>query len=1187
MAGEGESKSAGRFESSVFYPHIETNTRVKPHVYYNLGVYVTLYNRIRGDLQNNFDGDLSTFDTVINEKIKEGLTGSKAEVEAFLDQYGYKGMIKLYDDGVVNSETKGKIKKDDYDYMVSNHNILDEFDKTIALARELTRVKYGGQENKRAMLTYDDAREIMHIKEEKSDKTFYELSRSMTSNAGGFDSKGKKFGGVLNQAMRTAEDKERGFRKNRRIGFWKAVGWGALTVGAAALTIGLGFGTLGLGGQALGSLFGTLYTTTGVAGAVGGVLGTGLAGYGTVSWFGRFLGRTSANFKLRRKHRDFLYSRGKYAEADYNEFDKMGYKRLKMLYDEHVALKKFYDNYSKGVLVTKRRGKPEAIDYVPREYRRAFLRYLEREGIAGANARTADTLMSNAKHHRFVANQDLKEGEFGYYNLYRFMNRGVEGYETSKLTPDEVILNYGTEVTSGTGAKPRLHKDVIREHKGYPDELSYLTAKLNEFVAYEDTFKSGSQMGEFAKGLERFVSAYNTSFAGSLFESPYTSKIIGNADNIMKSSQFTKMIEVTNAGTVKEHLQSVVDFLAAERDNNQRSVKVLSEKAGVGVEYQLDMSEESLKKGCKSVGDNSPEAEAAAAALAAMTTCSIEFASDGKTVRRVADPAVIAAINAVSSDKTKKYLNHILESKLISTKISADTYTATLAGTEKTVAEGFTTRIYAMGSSADAVKIRTDIAASTSIPKEIKDKLNAILEEQIMGLETKIRDDARVNAIKGIKKGSSKFSELVKAIDEIKSFKKEELHDLWIKIQKVDDPNLYDYLVLRFKDKVTHELMEYATNTAKFGGENIESKLKAIKDFMLDASALCPASGEKFIDKWQLQECIGALSMQVGITLSAYLDDLEKTFLTDTNTKKEALTRLITQPIPVGLKEYFDTKTPESEAILERARRFTLSADVYSFMTVSSIGGYTGLIDADSADSKAALNIYFRQNRAAGDPLLKLLQRLNADVKSTNINSRDPDIISALPQLDTSGTDTVVIDGDNIELPRYVGASGGVYNCERIIADRSSGSANYNLPVPAGEMKTSFLYSTIETLKSADFTSASAAERLATLAILKKKITAMIRVQMIKLYEQKRGSATTYPDFVLNHRTDLVSRLITNWEKVAEVIDNLIVNAKNHLSSEDLELYSSVSANTVDAIRAICNVDEYQRKIGETKVFGA
>ena len=41
------------------------------------------------------------------------------------------------------------------------------------------------------------------------------------------------------------------------------------------------------------------------------------------------------------------------------------------------------------------------------------------------------------------------------------------------------------------------------------------------------------------------------------------------------------------------------------------------------------------------------------------------------------------------------------------------------------------------------------------------------------------------------------------------------------------------------------------------------------------------------------------------------------------------------------------------------------------------------------------------------------------------------------------------------------------------------------------------------------------------------------------------------------------------------------------LSADDLELYSGVSANTVDAIRAICNVDEYQRKIGETKVFGA
>ncbi len=1197
-----EEKSSGgqssQYASSPFYPHVQTNTRQKPHVYYLLGVYTTLYNRIKGDLQNNFDGDLSTFDTVINAKIKEGLTGSKSKVEAFLKQYGYEGIVKLYDDSEIDTPEKlAAVKSNDYDFAVSSISFVKDFDKTVALARDFARVKYGADKSKQTMLSYDDAREIMLIKEEKSDKMFFEANRTLLTNVGGLDGKGKLAGGPLTQAVNNAQTKLRGMKKNLRLGRLKALGWTALALGAGALTGGLGFATLGLGGYALGGVFGALYTTSSAAATLGGLALTGGAGYATYKGIGGFMARIGQNWKDRKKLAQFKHSRGKYAEAKEDEWDKMGYARVNEAYDEQVAIAEFYKNYNSGKVITKlKRGKDgkvlpgqmenlEAIDYVPKEYRKAFKRYIARqEEWFGPKARNAKTLFTNAKHHRFVANQDLKPGEMGYYNLYKYMTHGVEGYEKSVLTPDEVILNYGTEVTSGTGAKPRLHPDVIREHKNYPDELSYITARLKEYVSYEQSFKEKNALGEYQQGLELFVRAYNNSFNNSLFENAYTSKSIGDASAIIDSDAFKTMITTTQAGTSEAHLKGVISFLTAERDNNVRPVKVLKEDVGVGVEHQIDMSEASLKKGCESLGDTSTEAQDAAAALAAMTTCSVKFEA-GKVVR-VPDPSVLALVNAVPDAKTKKYLTHILESKMAGCKVSNDTYTATLTGAEKTTAQTFTTRIYALSRSSDAVTIRRDIAAS-SLSATIKTNLNAILDEQIEGLETDIRDKARVSAVSGIKHGSTKFTELVTAIDEIKSFKKEELHELWIKIEKVDDPELFKYLELRFKDKVTHELMEFATNTANFGGENTEAQMKTIKDFMLQARALCPESGvgDKFIDEWQLQGCISALSAQVKTAFNAYLDNLEKTFLTDTNTKKDELTRLINQPIPVGLKEFFDTRTPESEAILNRARRFTLSADVLSFMTVSSIGGYTGLVDADSADSKAALNIYFRKDRSSSDDLLGLLQRLNADINHTEINSKDPDIISALPDLDTSSpVETVTIGGQAIPFPKFAAAMGPNFHCTRIIRDTSGG---YDLSVPTGQMKGSFLYSTLETLKSPDFVNAPADERLATLAILKKKITAMMRVQMIKLFEKKRGVATTYPDFVLANRSDLDANLITNWESVAMIIDKLIDNAKNNLSTSDKEIYNGVSSDTVNAIRAICNLDEYQRKVGETRVFGA
>ena len=1037
----------------------------------------------------------------------------------------------------------------------------------------------------------------MLIKEEKSDKMFYEANRTLLTNVGELDGKGKLAGGPLTQAVDNAQTKLNGYKRNLRLGRLKGLGWTALALGAGALTGGLGFATLGLGGAALGGVFGALYTTSSAAATLGGLVATGAAGYTTYKGIGGFMARLGQNWKDRKQLTQFKYSRGKYAEAKADEWDKMGFARVNKTYEEQVALSLFYKNFNSGKVQNKRKlGKDgkvlpkyaatlEAVDYVPKKNIKAFNRYISRqEEWFGPKARDAKVLFTNAKHHRFVANQDLKPGEMGYYNLYKFMTHGVEGYETSNLTPDEVIANYGDGINESTNTKRRLHPDVIKAHEKYPDELSYITARLKEYIGYEEAFKKKSALGEYQQGLQVFVKAYNNSFNNSLFENAYTSKSIGDALAIMDSEAFKTMVTVTQAGTTDAQLRGVVSFLTAERDNNFRPVKVLSEEVGVGVEHQIDMSDESLKKGCESLGDTTPEAQAAASRIASMNTCTVKF--EGGKVVRVANPSIVSAISAVADEKTRKYLTHILESKLVGCKVSGDAYVSTLRGSDRSSAQTLATRIYGLSSSADAAVIRRDIAGS-SLPTDIKTNLNAILDEQISGLETDIRDKARVKAVNGIKHGSVKFTEIIKAIDEIKSFKKEELKDLWHeKIEKVDDPDLCKYLQLRFKDKVAHELMEYATDTSKFGGENIEAQMKTLKDFLLQARALCPqnGAGDKFIDEWQLQECIAALSGQVEKAFNAYLDELEKTFLTDTSNKTEALNRLIDQPLPVGLKEFFDLKTPESEAIYNRASRFATNARVYKFMTFSSLGNYPGLVDADSADSKAALKIYFKKDRAGGDSLLVLMNRLGADVSSTNVTSKDPDIISALP-LDTPPLfETITINGETIIFPKMASPVGSNYSCQRIIRD---GSGSYNLSVPTGQMKGSFLYSTLETLKSPDFVNAPADERLATLAILKKKIAAMMRVQMSQLYEQKKGSATTYPDFVLAHRTDLNSNLLTNWQTVAGVVDQLIDNAKNNLDPADKKLYNNVLPDTVDAVRAICSLDEYQRKITETKVFGA
>ena len=94
MANEEEKGGGG----SVFDGLVENNTKQRPSLYYNMGVYVLLYNRIKNDLMNNNSyGDPTAFDTQINDKIRKGLSGSPDEVRTFLSKYKLDNIIKIYE----------------------------------------------------------------------------------------------------------------------------------------------------------------------------------------------------------------------------------------------------------------------------------------------------------------------------------------------------------------------------------------------------------------------------------------------------------------------------------------------------------------------------------------------------------------------------------------------------------------------------------------------------------------------------------------------------------------------------------------------------------------------------------------------------------------------------------------------------------------------------------------------------------------------------------------------------------------------------------------------------------------------------------------------------------------------------------------------------------------------------------
>lgn len=1197
----GDKPSGGdenvKYASSPFRPYVEGNTDRSPKEFYGVGVYVTLYNRIKGDLMNKKGGDSTAFDTEINAIIKQILSGRGADpknplppdpanTRKVLKDWGYDSMVHIYDEPYPTDSASEKAfnssHKSDFNFEVSAQYLAQDhnFNNVVGLARRLAAVKYGGAEGKpKRMLSYDDAREILKIKEEKSDKNHYMAARSLVSSIGDFNAKGELVGGPLTKAMLKCKEKIKGMKANLWRGRAKALGWTALTGGSGALAGTIGWSALQLGGKAMTGLFGTLFTASGAGGALVGVALTAFLGTVAVKSFGALISRLGQNWKDRKKLKDFMHSRGKYAEAEEGQWDKMGYKRVKQRYDEFKSIKLFYDNYQKGSAVDPKRRyknkdgswKPEA--YVPKSYKKAFFRFIKRqEDVIGPDggARDLKTIFNNAKLHRFVNEKSMKPGEVSYGNLYRCMANHVEDYETSSLSPDEVIMNYGD-------AEPqnRLHGDRIKEHKNQPDELSYLSSNLNEFISQEQSFNDAHLQAEYNRGLTLFRDKFVDSFNTSLFENAYTPSIISNAEHVIDSESFKKMIDSTSSQAVQTQMKGVVNFLAAERDYNERPVKILSEKVGVGIEHQIDMSESSIVKGCESLGDTTAEAQAAAAAIAAMDTCSVELS--GSSVVRKADPAVEAAIASVADSKTKQYLEHMLDVKLSSGKVSGDTYTATLSGSDKTTAEAFTARIYAMGSTKSAETIRIQIASSSLSPA-IKANLNAILDNQVVGIETAARDEARLRAIKGIKKGSVKFSELVEEIDKIESFKKKDLHSLWIKIEKIDDPNLYDYLVLRFRDKVTHELIEFAKDTTNFAGD-AEAQITAIKTFINDMKSLYSEKGhDSFIDKWQFDECMKALNDQITYTMESYLRTMELDFLQDTDKKKRALGDLVKLDAPNGIANYFKLQTPESQAIYNRANRFVMSANVYEFMTVASVGGYVGLRDTESGDIQTALGVYFSKDRKSTDNLLNTFEKFNHNINQLDFN-QEIDFISAMPA--RTGVISLEINkGDGTMVPFDYPAFGDLSTCKRIM--NHGGSYSLKLSDP----KYSYIMSTINTLQSDSFRNATPEERLAALTVLKRKIAGMIRVQMVQLYQKKGSGSANYTDFYNTNRTDLNNNLINGWKELAQLVDELISTSKSMLPPGST-VGSTIEPNTVSIVNSVCQPSNYSTIVAQQTMMGS
>ncbi len=1128
MAEEKKTSTPEWFSSSPFSNHIEANAKRDPQYYYNLGVYVMLYNRIRCDLMNkNPSGNSAAFDVEINDIIKKGLSGSKAEVEAFLHKFDYDGILMTYDpdDAIETAAAK--------DEPNSTYTFTKEFNNIVAFSREMARAKYG-KDKAGHMLTYDDVREILKMKEYRADRP-YEKVRLLIDNQD-FEAKGDQIDGPLFKAYKNAEQELKNMKTGIRRNRLKATGFLALSagLGVAAGTVALNFLFPG-GGGLISTLFGNLYAQSSFMGTAFGIGGTALFGAGAVGTFvNKFIPKLGQIWKDRKKYKNFKRSEGEYGNAKENEFDKMGYKRVKEKYYEAAALKKFYENYAKGkVFINGRettlkdlkgsmsperfarfKSKLQPWDYLDSDDLRDAIKTYLAQQAQYPNGKDAKRLFKDAGYHKFVADRKMgKDAEgFGFYKLQKYFPEGVENYETSSLSPDEVIMNYGQ---NGTG---RLNPTKVKN-----GGIEYLAEQLEEFTAHRDSFAKVGKVGEYKAGLKDFETGFSDGFKTALFENAYSSYAINEANRIATTDKSVKDFFEAEGKTVGTRVQSMYSFVKSEASNTTRNP--LSEDVGVGVQYQVDYSESSLVGGCATFADSTPETLAAARAIASMSGRSQESAAR-------------TAISSVTNPESKRYLQFMLDSKLKATRYDsiAEYSTDAHRGTPNSVAS----KIKGMTKSSEADSIRSLIISNISNSTEQSAALRQ-LDQQVSTLETKVRDEARVKAMGGVQEGSDAFADVMKEISDLSDRDQGKIFTLIDKkIKKIKPTSCYDYLMLKLKDKIKKNFEEFArnSNNLQVKDGNYAAALNDIRTF-LNELFVCTANG--YIDAWQRDAIMDLVKERINNAFDSYLLDFERYFLTDEKQSQAAqIEDFLTKSIgSTGFSEYLQLQTPESARAKERLTRMYKATTVRDLMCPISAAGE--IVDAKNKDTQVALRIFFSTDREGGsDALYTILENMKT-VSETNYEINNLELLSAVAAPLPAPAPA----------PRVVGGI-TYYAQKRLVKDptKTPPENEYKFYTDAEIASGSFVYKMSQILADMDTTSfeipAGASEeqkkkihedRLAALLIMKKRVLSEFKTQMNVLVN---NSGKTLNQFYAENPT-FIEDLKAKWENIAKEIDAKIV----------------------------------------------
>lgn len=1008
----------------------------------------------------------------------------------------------------------GSYKQGSFKLPCIKEDFLKDFDSLVGEAWTISRAL----EPKGKMMSNADMQNILYAKEDDA-KSFYENIRNNSKfKQGNIDPKeGKDKSGRHAVEWETAqiedEEKLKNIRRNGRKTFLHAILTGLAAVGTIASA-----GTLlSFGGLALGSLFGTAVSSAGLGAAALGLGGTIAGGWLTKTFFGKFIEKWSKGRVLRQDRRDFHSGLGKYVTKDGKA---KGFRSIRDTLKRDLAFKAYMDECGKHPEYLLGYGKDKDGNWIkkltPEEFMYKFVKKKYHKYLTGKYIRGEgfglNKLVEAGLHTAFV-NQNAGKN-YGFSNIYSRAATVVNEYNIYEKSVPEIVSVYNNFFESDTPEAVKQRADI-----------DSVVGKLGDLKTLQKKFDEAGDVGhaQYNELLDKFSHQIDNSFTDTLFNTSFNNSKLVRVSKLLENKDIKDILDTDGPSDVSSSsINSMVKFLQTEQKSD-----AISGDIGVNVVNQIHNTKKNIVDGCKSlVGDASN-----------IDMLSIEgLAGRIENVSSRSDISAIGSdIDKLSDDKVKTYLHFMLGQKEKNTTLNSADIVSKI-GSSDPKPSSVIEQISKLDNSENATTIKDEIMGSTTFTSEEKTKLYNVLNEQTGILETKNRTQARESVLdKIINKANPKLDEYLKSISEFKDIDTEKMYDVHYSLSKVNPIEVRTYLLYKFKDRVTKNFEETIKANKRFnisGGDYS----KAIEDILDYLKTLTAATKKGYIDKWQQEKCIDLIGGKIETVFNQYLKNIEEEFLQDNAGKMKAVNYYLDNKIDDGgLLDFLDKNTPNSNAIKARMQRIVDARNLKLLLTASTkvIGD---IEDEGSDDAKKTTRIYLKKERNTDDLLVKCLNNLQEIARNTNNGSVDPERITATGNNESkilNSTETI----DNINLNE------------------------------------SFVHLLKTEIRSGAYSQiADPEDKIAALLVMKKRVAAMLKLQMFKMHDRERSTYPYMTDFVTKYGSTLTEGIISKWSELAKIIDNEIDTVSNDKMVRN-EFKSVPSVQTM--IENGCNISSY------------